>query len=48
MVSPKQHYQEYLLQRIEDYKNLLARDELLRLGNDAAPHSRTPAKASTS
>lgn len=36
VVSPKQHYQEYLLQRIEDYKNSLARDELLRLGNDAA------------
>ena len=36
MVSPKQHYQEYVFQRIEDYKNSLARDELLRLGNDAA------------
>lgn len=35
-LSPKQRYQEYLLQRIEDYKNSLARDELLRLGNDAA------------
>ena len=35
-LSPKQQYQEYLLQRIEDYKNSLARDELLRLGNDAA------------
>jgi hypothetical protein len=34
--SPKQRYHEYLLQRIEDYKNSLARDELLRLGNDAA------------
>ena len=34
--SPKRRYQEYLLQRIEDYKNSLARDELLRLGNDAA------------
>jgi hypothetical protein len=34
--SPKQRYQEYLLQRIEDYKNSLAREELLRLGNDAA------------
>jgi len=35
-LSPKQRYQEYLFQRIEDYKNSLARDELLRLGNDAA------------
>jgi len=34
--SPKQRYEAYLLQRIEDYKNSLARDELLRLGNDAA------------
>ena len=36
VLSPKQHYQEYVFQRIEDYKNSLARDELLRLGNDAA------------
>jgi hypothetical protein len=34
--SPKQLYHEYLLQRIEDYKNSLAREELLGLGNDAA------------
>ncbi len=34
--SPRQRYQEYLLQRIEDYKNSLAREELLRLGNEAA------------
>jgi hypothetical protein len=34
--SPKQRYQEYLMQRIEDYKNSLAREELLRLGNEAA------------
>src|SRR5258707_9216677 len=34
--SLKQRYHEYLLQRIEDYKNSLARDELLKLGNDAA------------
>src|SRR5882762_559445 len=34
--SPKQRYHEYLLQRIEDYKNSLAREDLLRLGNDAA------------
>jgi hypothetical protein len=36
VLSPKQHYQEYLLQRIEDYKNSLTRDDLLKLGNDAA------------
>ena len=36
VLSLKQQYQEYLLQRIEDYKNSLAREELLRLGNDAA------------
>ena len=34
--SPKQRYEEYLLQRIEDYKNSIPREELLRLGNDAA------------
>jgi hypothetical protein len=34
--SPKQRYHAYLLQRIEDYKNSLAREEVLRLGNDAA------------
>lgn len=33
--SPKQRYHEYLLQRIEDFKNSLAREEVLRLGNDA-------------
>ncbi|HEV8148983.1 MAG TPA: hypothetical protein VGP61_02230 [Gemmatimonadales bacterium] len=33
--SPKQRYHEYLMQRIEDYKNSLPREELLRLGNDA-------------
>lgn len=34
--SPKQRYHEYVMQRIEDYKNSLPRDELLRLGNEAA------------
>ena len=34
--SDKQHYQEYILQRIEDYKNSISRDELLRLGDEAA------------
>lgn len=36
VLSTKQRYHEYLLQRIEDYKNSLAREEVLRLGNDAA------------
>ena len=34
--SPKQRYDAYILQRIEDYKNSLSREEVLRLGNDAA------------
>jgi hypothetical protein len=34
--SPKQRYHEYVMQRIEDYKNSLPRDELLRLGSEAA------------
>jgi hypothetical protein len=34
--SLKQQYQEYLLQRIESFKNSLARDELLALGDEAA------------
>jgi SAM-dependent methyltransferase len=34
--SLKQQYQEYILQRIESYKNSLARDELLALGDEAA------------
>jgi hypothetical protein len=34
--SDKQHYQEYILQRIEGYKNSVDRDELLRLGDEAA------------
>ena len=33
--SPRQQYEEYILQRIEDYKNSLSREEVLRLGNDA-------------
>ncbi len=35
VLSAKQRYHEYLLQRIEDYKNSIAREDLLRLGNDA-------------
>ena len=34
--SDKQHYPEYILQRIEGYKNSIGRDELLRLGDEAA------------
>jgi hypothetical protein len=34
--SDKQHYHEYILQRIEGYKNSIDRDELLRLGDEAA------------
>jgi hypothetical protein len=34
--SDKQHYHEYILQRIEGYKNSIGRDELLRLGDEAA------------
>lgn len=34
--SPTQRYHAYLMQRIEDYKNSLAREDVLRLGNDAA------------
>lgn len=33
--SLKQQYQEYVLQRIEAYKNSMPRDELLRLGDEA-------------
>jgi hypothetical protein len=33
--SLKQQYQEYLLQRIEGFKNSIAREELLRLGDEA-------------
>ena len=34
--SDKQHYQEYILQRIEGYKNSIGREELMRLGDEAA------------
>ena len=33
--SLKQQYQEYIMQRIEAYKNSMPRDELLRLGDEA-------------
>jgi hypothetical protein len=34
--SDKQHYHEYILQRIEGFKNSIDRDELMRLGDEAA------------
>ncbi len=34
--SLRQQYDEYILQRIESYKNSVARNELLRLGEEAA------------
>ena len=33
--SLKQEYEEFMLQRIEEYKNALSRDEILRLGDEA-------------
>src|SRR5437660_1527281 len=33
--SLKQEYQEFLLQRIEEYKNTLSREELLEIGDEA-------------
>ena len=33
--SPKQEYQEFLLERIEEYKNTVSREELLRIGDEA-------------
>jgi len=39
--SLKQLYQEYLLQRIEAYKNSLSREELLRLGDEAIAELQT-------
>ena len=34
--SEKQYYQEYILQRIEGFKNSIGREELMRLGDEAA------------
>jgi len=42
--SPKQRYQEYLLQRIEDFKNSLPREELLKLGNEAVDEMQAPSE----
>ncbi|MGH7336384.1 MAG: hypothetical protein ACREI7_02290, partial [Myxococcota bacterium] len=33
--SLKQEYQEFILQRIEEYKNALPRQELLQIGDEA-------------
>ena len=33
--SLKQEYEEFMLQRIEEYKNTLAREDLLEIGDDA-------------
>ena len=42
--SDKQHYQDYILQRIEGYKNSIGRGELLRLGGEAAAELQTAAE----
>jgi hypothetical protein len=42
--SDKQHYQEYILQRIEGFKNSIAREELMRLGDEAASELQTTAE----
>ncbi|MDQ3137299.1 MAG: hypothetical protein M3Q93_06910 [Gemmatimonadota bacterium] len=42
--SDKQYYQEYILQRIEGYKNSIGRDELLRLGDEAASELQSAAE----
>ena len=39
--SDKQHYHEYILQRIEGFKNSIGRDELMRLGDEAATELQT-------
>ena len=39
--SDKQHYQEYILQRIEGFKNSIGREELMRLGDEAASELQT-------
>jgi hypothetical protein len=42
--SDKQYYQDYILQRIEGYKNSIGRDELLRLGDEAAAELQSAAE----
>ena len=43
--SLKQQYQEYVLQRIEGYKNSIPRHELLRLGDEAVAEMHSTAEA---
>jgi hypothetical protein len=43
--SLKQQYQEYVLQRIEGFKNSIPRDELLRLGDEAVAEMQSTAEA---
>ena len=42
--SMRQLYQEYVLQRIEAYKNSLTRSQLLRLGDEAIAELETSAE----
>ena len=42
--SDKQYYQDYILQRIEGYKNSIGRDELLCLGDEAAAELQSAAE----
>jgi len=46
--SLKQEYQEFLLQRIEDYKNALTREDLLEIGDEAVRELEGSAAGSTS
>jgi hypothetical protein len=43
--SLKQQYQEYVLQRIEGFKNSMSREELLRLGDEALSEMHTTSEA---
>ena len=43
--SLKQQYQEYVLQRIEGFKNSIPREELLRLGDEAVAELQSTAEA---
>jgi len=42
--SLKQEYQEFILQRLEEYKNTVAREELLRIGDEAVRELQTSAQ----
>ncbi len=43
--SLRQQYEEYVLQRIEGFKNSIPRDELLRLGDEAVAEMQSTAEA---